>query len=237
VTGPAFDAHANEYDSWFLKNPHVLASEVLLLKRFLLHPGRAVSIGCGSGLFESILRNEHGIEIREGVEPAEGMARIARARGLEVIAGAAESIPHPDGVFDNVLMNGIPGYLADLGRTLAEGFRILKPGGFLLVADVPASSGYGLLYQLAAAVGTWEHARLRKVAPRDPYPVEFVVGAHWRTTEEIVELMKAVGFRDFEHAQTLTTHAKYSNDAVEDPSPGYDRGGYVLTRGRKPEYS
>lgn len=234
MSTPDFDEHAEHYDSWFLKNPRVLASEVLLLKRFLLKPGRAVSVGCGSGLFESILAKEHGIKIGEGVEPAEGMAKIARARGLDVVPGTAEAIPHPDAVFDTVLMNGIPGYLHDLKKALGEGFRILKPGGSLLVADVPASSGYGMLYQLAAAMGTWEKETLRKIAPAHPYPVEFVLGAVWRTTEEIVALMKEVGFTDFEHAQTLTTHPKYSNDAVEEPIPGHDRGGYVLTRGRKP---
>jgi len=43
---------ASKYDSWFLSNPYVLESEALLLK-YLLEPspGRALSVGCGSGLF------------------------------------------------------------------------------------------------------------------------------------------------------------------------------------------
>jgi predicted TPR repeat methyltransferase len=65
-----FDEYADAYDAWFLQNRQVLASEVLLLKHALGHPGRTLSVGCGSGLFESLLRREHGIEIRFGVEPA-----------------------------------------------------------------------------------------------------------------------------------------------------------------------
>ena len=71
-----------------------------------------------------------------------------------------------------------------------------------------------------------------KVAPQDPYPVEFVKGAAWRTTEEVMRELESAGFTVVECAQTLTTHAKFSNDAVEEPSPGYDRGGYVGVRAR-----
>ncbi|HBX44191.1 MAG TPA: SAM-dependent methyltransferase, partial [Deltaproteobacteria bacterium] len=63
-----FDEHADQYDSWFLQNRNVLESEVSLLKHFLKSPGKTLSVGCGSGLFEHLLRTGHGIEIRFGVE-------------------------------------------------------------------------------------------------------------------------------------------------------------------------
>jgi hypothetical protein len=34
--------------------------------------------------------------------------------------------------------------------------------------------------------------------------------------------------------QTLTRHPKYSNDSVEEPIKGYDKGDYIVVRGRKP---
>jgi len=37
-----------------------------------------------------------------------------------------------------------------------------------------------------------------------------------------------------EYVQTLTRHPKYSNDSVEGPIEGYDKGDYVVVRGRKP---
>jgi hypothetical protein len=59
-----FDEHADKYDSWFLKNRNVLESEVRMLARALGEPGETLSVGCGSGLFESILQARYGIKIR-----------------------------------------------------------------------------------------------------------------------------------------------------------------------------
>ena len=42
---------ASKYDSRFLSSPYALESEALLLKYFLEPPGRALSFGCGPGLF------------------------------------------------------------------------------------------------------------------------------------------------------------------------------------------
>ena len=67
----------------------------------------------------------------------------------------------------------------------------------------------------------------------DPYPIELVDKSNWRTTAEKVEAMKKAGFGDFSFAQTLTAHPLYSNDAVEKPVPGYDRGDYVAICGIK----
>jgi ubiquinone/menaquinone biosynthesis C-methylase UbiE len=230
----SFDEHAGEYDTWFTKNQNVLTSEVLLIRRALGEPGRVLSVGCGSGLFELLLRRDHGIEIGEGIEPAEGMARIARHRGLRVKAGSAESIPHEDARFDTVLMNGTPAYLEDLGRAFGEAFRVLRRKGHVVIGDVPASSAYGILYQYAGLLGSWDDPRLAEIAPRDPYPVEFLREAHWHTTEEVAAVLGAVGFEDLQYWQTLTTHVRFSNDRIEEPIGGYERGGYVAIRARKP---
>ncbi|MGH7564895.1 MAG: class I SAM-dependent DNA methyltransferase [Gemmatimonadota bacterium] len=228
-----FDEYAETYDAWFLENRNVLASELLLLRHFLGDSGKTLSVGCGSGLFEERLRTEHGIEIRHGVEPAEGMARIAEKRGLAVERGTAESLPHGAGDFDTVLLNGIPSYVNDLERAFREAHRVLRAGGDIVVVDVPAESSYGLLYRLAALVGTWEDDSLARIAPAHPYPIEFATAAIWRTTEEKADLLREVGFVDLEFAQTLTRHPKFSDDAVEQPIEGFDRGDYVAIRGRK----
>lgn len=230
----AFDEHAEKYDAWFMKNRNVLESELLMLKRFLPDPGRALSVGCGSGLFEQLFRTEHGIVIRFGVEPSADMAQIAAKRGMEVKSGTAEKLPHEDEAFDTVLLNGTPSYVEDLPAAFREAHRVLKRGGYIVVADVPAESSYGLLYRLAGIRGTWEHPNVKGSAPENPYPVEFTMAANWRTTEEKMEMLREVGFVDFEYAQTLTRHPKYSNDSVEEPAEGYDRGDYVAIRARKP---
>jgi ubiquinone/menaquinone biosynthesis C-methylase UbiE len=228
-----FDEHADKYDGWFLLNRNVLESEVRLVHRALEDPGRTLSVGCGSGLFESLLRSQYGLLIEDGVEPAEGMARIAEARGLRVRRAAAEQLPFPDSEFDTVLWNGTPAYLADPGRALDEARRVLRPDGHLVVADVPANSAYGMLYQYAALVGSWDDPRLRRVAPPHPYPIEFVALAHWRSTEELSALLQEREFTDLRYFQTLTRHPRYSDAAAEDPIEGFDRGDYVAVRARR----
>lgn len=230
-----FDEHAAEYDSWFLRNRNVLQSEIELLAGVLVRPGRTLSVGCGSGIFEMILRDGHDIDIRFGVEPAAAMAAIATKRGMEVQIGPAEDLPFEDGSFDTVLFNGTPSYIGDLEKAFREAHRVLRDGGHIVVADVPAESSYGTLYRLAAMIGTWDDASLRAIAPTTPYPMEFAAAAKWRTTQEKLDLLWAVGFRGLATTQTLTLHPKFSDLAPEAPIPGHDRGDYVAIKGHKQE--
>lgn len=233
MTQKSFDQYADRYDEWFLSNDNVLYSEVKLVVKALNDtrsdkgPGETLSIGCGSGLFEMIMRKEHGIDVRYGIEPSEGMASIARKRGMEVVLGTAEEADFGDGKYDTVLFNGTPSYITDLQKSFDKAHRALKKGGRIVVIDVPKESSYALLYNLAKSVGTWNHELLEGITPRMPYPIEFVNMAHWRTTSEKVDMLAKSGFKNCEYAQTLTRHPMYTNNSVEEPSDGFDRGDYV----------
>ena len=140
-----YDEHAEAYDNWFKLNSNVLLSELLLLKKALGKPGRTLSVGCGSGIFESMLKIRFGIEINEGIEPSEGMAAIAEKRGMKVLRVGADSASKAGTGFDTVLFNGSSSYIENPGAAFAEAHKVLRDGGRLLVLDVTAEGGYGTL--------------------------------------------------------------------------------------------
>ena len=222
-----FDKYAGEYDAWFFDNTNLLNSEVKLVAHFLKDAGKVFSVGCGSGLFESILKKDYGIAIEYGLEPSDGMADIARKRGMTVDVTTAENAELGTEQFDTVLFNGTPSYINDLKGVFEKAHASLKPGGKVVVIDVPKESSYATMYNLAKSVETWDHDLLKGVHPRDPYPIEFVKTANWRTTNEKVEYLKESGFNNFKFAQTLTKHPLYSNNITEEPIEGYDCGDYV----------
>ncbi len=231
--GKSFDEYAATYDAWFLDNPNVLYSEVALVASTLRDAGRVLSVGCGSGLFEKIMRDEMGIDVRDGVEPSPAMAEIARKRGMSVTEATAEDFDYPAGVYDTIIFNGSPSYITDLDTVLRKVYAALPEGGRVVLVDVPKESTYGLMYNLAKALGTWNHPLLEGTYPPNPYPIEFVNVANWRTTAEKISLMEKNGFRDLTSAQTLTTHPLYSDLATEQPIPGHDCGDYVAVTGWK----
>ena len=231
--GKGFDQYASAYDAWFLDNRNVLYSEVNLVASTLKDAGRVLSVGCGSGLFEKILRDEYGITVTDGIEPSEGMASIARKRGMNVTVTTAEAADFGNGDYDTLLFNGTPSYIGDLRGVVRKAYAALPAGGRIILIDVPKESSYGLLYNLAKAVGTWDHPLLAGCYPPNPYPIEFVDVAAWRTTAEKVALLREAGFTDLEFAQTLTSHPLTSNDEEEQPVEGYGKGDYVAVTAYK----
>lgn len=222
-----FDQYAEKYDAWFLDNHNVLYSEVRLVAHCLQNAGRTFSVGCGSGLFEMILRNEYGINVDKGLEPSEGMADIARKRGMSVAISTAENYDFGTEQYDTILLNGTPSYITDLGSVFKKCYAALRPGGKIVVIDVPKESSYGIMYNLAKALGTWNHPLLQGCYPPNPYPIEFCEIANWRTTAEKVELLKNCGFKELSFAQTLTHHPLYSEQFLEEPCEGFEKGDYV----------
>lgn len=226
----AYDEYAEKYDIWFLKNENVLSSEAALVASCLKDAGRVLSIGCGSGLFEMILKKDYGINVTEGVEPSVSMAEIAKKRGMEVFPGTAEEVSLGNEsleVYDTLLFNGCPCYINDLQGAFDNTKKYLRREGRIVVIDIPKESAYAMLYNLAMTLGTWDHELLKGICPPNPYPIEFVKMALWRTTDEKVKCLKAAGYDNFSFRQTLTTDPHYSDLAVEEPSEGFDKGSYV----------
>jgi ubiquinone/menaquinone biosynthesis C-methylase UbiE len=104
------------------------------------HSGKPVAtinlldIGASSGyMVEAAL--EAGIKA-EGVEPGSSGIAAAKERGITLIKGTAENLPFPDNHFDIVHSHHVFEHVADPLVSAREAFRVLKPGGQVLI-EVP----------------------------------------------------------------------------------------------------
>lgn len=92
--------------------------------------GSLLDVGCATGGLLREARNR-GWQVA-GVEPAQPLADLAtRAYGLKVHGGSLEKARFPNASFDVVVMVHVIEHLYHPSRTVAEVFRILKPGGYL----------------------------------------------------------------------------------------------------------
>ena len=110
-----------------------------------IQPGEKVlDVGCGSGTLTMTAKQQAGPTVEVcGTDAAPEMIGRARQKaaqaGLEIDfrTGLAEAIDFPDNSFDVVLssfmVHHLPGDLKS--KTFAEIYRVLKPGGRLLVVD------------------------------------------------------------------------------------------------------
>jgi len=103
-----------------------------------LHRGKALDIGCGSGVYVEELV-AMGFDV-SGVDLAPEMLATCRKRfegrsdaKVHFQQADVEHLPFPDGGFDLVVCVGVLGYLLSDERALAEIQRVLKPGGYLLL--------------------------------------------------------------------------------------------------------
>lgn len=225
-TKQKFDGFANLYDEWFMVNGNLFASELALFKKVLgdIEGKKILSVGCGSGLFESYIDCTN----VEGIEPSKDMGTIAEKRGVNVIAfGVIEDIDMPEEAYDIIYFNGSSSYLEELTPVYEKSLKALKPGGRLILLDVPKESAFGFMYLLGKALNTYDHEYLKDVMPGLPYPLGLATSGVWHSTEEKIEVLKKLGIEKFDFYQTLVKNPMYTNEEPEEVISGYKCGGYV----------
>ncbi len=205
-----FETHYCEYDAWFDSYDNAYRSELLAVQELLPAKGDWVEIGVGSGRFASKLG------IKTGVDPADGIATLAKKRGITVLKGRAEELPLDDESVDAAFLITTLCFVDELDRTFTEAFRIIRPGGAVIVAFIPRDSRFGELYS--------------RIAGED----RFYRLATFYTKEDVFAAMSHAGFRIERTVQTLTGSPEQANDAVEPPTEGSDKGSFIVVRANKP---
>ena len=225
-TKQKFDGYANQYDEWFMKNENVFISELRLFKKALgnIENKKILSVGCGSGLFESYID----CSSLEGIEPSRDMGAIAEKRGVKIIEyGMIEDVELPENHYDIIYFNGSSSYMEELTPNYAKSLKALKSNGRFVLLDVPKESAFGFMYLLGKSLNTYEHEFLKGVMPELPYPLELASSGVWHSTEEKINVLKNLGIKKFSFYQTLIKNPMYTNEEPEEVSEGYKSGGYV----------
>jgi len=200
-----FEKHPLQYEQWFDRHKFAYESELQAIRKLLPQRGNGLEIGVGSGRFASPLG------IRLGLEPSSKMMAIALRKGIEVIGGVGESLPFRNSQFDFATMVTTICFLDDVEVAFDEAYRILKPGGCLIIGFIDKDSPIGQLYQ------------------RHKDESVFYQIAAFYSVDEVVLCLKKVGFNSFNFAQTIFHNLAEIKD-IEPVRDGYGEGSFVVVR-------
>ena len=106
-----------------------------------------LDIGCGAGvdtILASIMTgptgNVVGVDIvPEMLQQAETNLSMTDLKSITFEKVSGDNLPFPGDTFEVVISNGVINLIPDKERALTEIFRVLKPGGQLMVADQVAT--------------------------------------------------------------------------------------------------
>jgi arsenite methyltransferase len=139
-----FDEEASRRSEATYMTPDVVAQRRAVRAALALREGeRVLDIGSGAGLLTREVAAEVGARGSVvGIDPSESMLALARRRRApdgaaepRFVAGDANALPFADGGFDAVVATQVYEYVQDMPAALGEAFRVLRPGGRLLVLD------------------------------------------------------------------------------------------------------
>ncbi len=132
----------------------------------------------------------------EMIDKARHNARKVNHRNVEFRLGEIENLPVADNSVDAVISNCVINLSPDKGRVFKEAFRVLKPGGRLMVSDIV------LLEELPEAIRN----------SREAY-VGCISGAMRR--EEYIQAIEEAGFQRVEILDEISSPIEFmANDPI-----------------------
>lgn len=160
-----FDGHAavDDYDV-FTPESNARLLQACLRHLALERGARIADLGCGSGVFSTLL-NQAGYDC-VGLDISPRLVALARGKypAVTFVEGDVEHLPFLSGSFDGVLLSGIVHHLPDPAQCAAEVFRVLRPGGRFVAFDPNRRNPFMWLYRDRASpfyssVGVTENER------------------------------------------------------------------------------
>ena len=143
-----------------------------------VHANRILDVGCGTGRLAKRISDDLPQAQLVGCDFSAGMLAHAKARNSRagLVRGDATKLPFHPSVFDVVVSSEAFPWFPDQAAALNELFRVLKPGGLLLLALVNTPS---------ALLSDAMHIASRVAG--QPF--------YWPTVDEMRRRVEAAGFR------------------------------------------
>jgi SAM-dependent methyltransferase len=166
--------------------------------RDVVAPACIVDIGCGDGEAASVALAASPGHRLVGIDWSADALCQARVRGLTLIQAAVDgvSLPLGAGTADVVIMSELIEHLVDTDSALDEAWRVLKPGGSLLLSTPNLAAWYNRGLLACGVQPVFSEVSLRGVFGRPGS----VVAGHLRmfTTRSLTGLLRARGFGSIE---------------------------------------
>jgi ubiquinone/menaquinone biosynthesis C-methylase UbiE len=173
-----------------------------------LQPGEVVlDLGSGGGIDVLLSAKRVGPTGKAyGLDMTDEMLALARANqqkagveNVEFLKGAIENIPLPENTVDVIISNCVINLSGDKDRVLAEGFRVLKPGGRFAISDVvvrgevPAEIRRSMELWVGCIAGALEEKEYREKLARAGFESIEIEETRVYQAEEAREFLAAAG--------------------------------------------
>jgi len=200
-----FEIYHHRYDDWFVRHVTAYQSELLAVRAMLPWHGLGLAIGVGTGRFASPL----GVQV--GIDPAREVLNYAANRGISTVQAIAEALPFSDNSFDYALSVTTICFVDDATAMLSEAYRVLKPGGQLVIGFIDRTSKLGQQYLAHQA---------ENVFYRD---------ATFFSANDVEQLLINTGFIEPVWVQTLSKPPDETN-AIEPLCAGYGKAAFITVK-------
>ena len=204
-----FEAHHRRYDDWFVHHAAAYQSELLAVRALLPWRGLGLAIGVGTGRFAAPL----GVQV--GIDPAREVLDYAANRGILSMQAIAEALPFSDSSVDYALSVTTICFVDDATAMLTEAYRVLKPGGELVIGFIDRTSDLGQYYLAHQAENV------------------FYREATFYSADEVEQLLRDTGFTKPVWVQTLSKTLE-ETDEIEPLCAGYGQGAFVVVKANRP---